>query len=171
MISPRYASIGIVLVAIALFGWVGATNGNKGGIGTAVDVADGHKGDIASQPISMRVDSLIDGAVVSCNEIGGKLDVETLAVQAINVGGEPGSITVVDESLLSCSASASMYCGSGGCAVHFLSDQYTLTMQLQGWEKKLKSIRLGLHGTACGQVGAVPCFKELTFVEGSFYVE
>jgi len=171
MINPRYASIGFVLVAITLFVWVGATNSNKDGTGTAEDVSHGPKGDIASQPISMRVDSLIDGAVVSCNEIGGKLDVETLAVQAINVGGEPGSITVVDESLLNCSASASMYCGSGGCAVHFLSDQYTLTMQLQGWEKKLKSIRLGLHGTACGQVGAVPCFKELTFVEGSFYVE
>ena len=171
MINPRYASIGVVLVAIALFVWVGATNGNKDGTGVAVDVADGPKGVIASLPISIRVDSLIDGAVMSCNEIGGNLDVETLAVQAISVGGELGPITVVDESLFSCSASASMYCGSGGCAVHFLSDQYTLTMQLQAWEKKLNSIRLGLHGSACGQVGYLPCYKELTLVEGLFYVK
>jgi len=158
-------------MVIALFVWVVPTKSAKDGTGTAVDVSDGPKGTIASQPISMRVDSLIDGAVVSCNEIGGKLDVETLAVQAISVGGEPGSITVVDESFFSCSASASMYCGSGGCAVHFLSDQYTLTMQLQVWEKKLNSIRLGLHGSACGQVGYLPCYKELTLVEGLFYVK
>ena len=63
MINPRYASIGFVLVAITLFVWVGATNSNKDGTGTAEDVSHGPKGVIASQPISMRVDSGDDASL------------------------------------------------------------------------------------------------------------
>ena len=167
MLNPRYISVGFVLVVVALFGWFGSSYGAKGVPDSAKSVAGDPKGLVASLPVSQRVDLLIDEAATTCKEFGGEFDIEALGVQTIQFDGEVDLITLIDEATFHCSAGASIFCGSGGCAVHFLSDQSTLTMQLQGWEKKPNSIRLGFHGSACGQVGAVPCFKELTLVEGS----
>lgn len=124
------------------------------------------RGLMTSLPISKRVESLIDESVTTCQGFDGELDVGVLGIQTLRIGNKDELVTVIDEATFNCSAGASIFCGSGGCAVHFLSDQSTLTMHLQGWEKKLSSILLGLHGSACGQVGAVPCYKELTLVEG-----
>ena len=171
MLNFRYISVGFVLVVVALFGWFGASYSAKGVTDSAKSVAGDPKGLITSLPVSQRVELLIDEAVTTCKEFGGEFDVGVLDAQTIQLRGEAGLITVIDEGSFSCSAGASIYCGSGGCAVHFLSSQYTLTMQLQSWEQNPNGIRLGLHGAACGQVGAVPCYKELTLLEGSFYVE
>mgnify|MGYP003385355880 CR=1 FL=1 len=171
MLNVRYASAGFVLMVIALFVWVVPTESAKNGAATAKSVASDLKGVMSSLPVSKRVESIIDEGAAACQGFNGEWDVDALEIQTMKIGNEAGLITVVDEASFSCSAGASIYCGSGGCAVHFLSDQYTLTMQLQGWEKKPNSIHLGFHGTACGQVGAVTCYKELTLVEGLFYVE
>ena len=120
-------------------------------------------------PIETRVELLIDEEGAKWCDGDFSLASETIRVIELDEVGE--SLTVLDEAGFQCSTMASVYCGSGGCKVHFLLKADSLSIQVQGWEYSDGKILLGLHGSTCGQVGAEPCYKTVTVKEGRFNVE
>ena len=94
------------------------------------------------------------------------------AIRVIELPETGESFTVLDESEFICPTMASMYCGSGGCSVHFLLEKESISLQLQGWEYKNGQLLFGAHGTACGnENGSKTCFMTVTVKEGYFNVE
>ena len=119
-------------------------------------------------PIETKVELLIDEGAKWCD---GDFSLASEAIRVIELDEAGESLTVLDEAGFQCSTMFSIYCGSGGCKVHFLLKADSLSIQVQGWEYSDGKILLGLHGSTCGQVGAEPCYKTVTVKEGYFNVE
>ena len=89
-----------------------------------------------------------------------------------NSDGED-DLVVLDESGFSCEDSASMYCGSAGCVVHFTTSADYSYGYIRDWQfVKTQSdkpvILFNLHGVACGEVGTTPCYSVVSIFEGRF---
>ena len=119
-------------------------------------------------PIETKVELLIDEGAKWCE---GDFTLTSEAIRVIELDEAGESLTVLDEAGFQCSTMFSIYCGSGGCKVHFLLKADSLSIQVQGWEYSDGKILLGLHGSTCGQVGAEPCYKTVTVKEGHFNIE
>jgi hypothetical protein len=80
---------------------------------------------------------------------------------------------IIDYSDVECDGSASYFCGSGGCTLQVLTSQgagnWVLKTESTVQDYKIVTMngrtvmRFGLHGTACGKVGAAPCTKVVDF--------
>ena len=83
-------------------------------------------------------------------------------------------IVTVDEGGFKClDTEGSAYCGSGGCRVHFITEVDKLSGFARDWEilqtrHGKKIILLLLHGSACGEIGVVDCFKVISVTNGRF---
>ena len=115
-----------------------------------------------------RLKSLIDEGAKECD---GDFSMNSEAIHVFELNNTGESLTVLDEAEFECSSSASMYCGSGGCRVHFLLNEDSISGQVQGWEYIDGQVLLGLHGSACDQVGTEPCYKKLKIQKGRFNLE
>jgi hypothetical protein len=119
----------------------------------------------ANTSIEARIELLIEDGAAECE---GDFSLTSKAVRVIELGETGGSLTVLDEAEFKCSSSASMYCGSGGCSVHFLLEKESMSPQVQGWEHKDGQLLLGQHGSVCGQVGTKVCYTTVTIKNGRF---
>jgi hypothetical protein len=80
---------------------------------------------------------------------------------------------IIDYSDVECDGSASYFCGSGGCTLQVLTSQgagnWVLKSEDTVQEYKIVAqkgrtvVRFGLHGSACGKVGAASCAKIVDF--------
>jgi hypothetical protein len=82
-------------------------------------------------------------------------------------------LAVLDAGGFSCDESTSMYCGSAGCVVHFITSADYFYGYTRGWQIiRAKSdqpiILLELHGVSCGEVGATPCYSAVSIFAGRF---
>ena len=122
-------------------------------------------------PLKTRLKSLIDEGADMCLEPEGFYLTDD-AIRVIELPETGESLTVLDESEFICPTMASVYCGSGGCSVHFLLEKESISLQLQGWEYKDGQLLFGAHGTACGnENGSNTCFMTVTVKEGHFNIE
>ena len=128
-----------------------------------------------SPEMHQKIQGTMSNAEQLCTDFDGELTTQDNVVRQLDLNSDNViDVVVIDESLLSCSTGASLYCGgSGGCSVHFLSASDLVTVRVQSWEQTRSEtgehvFRLGLHGTACDEMGATACYKDLTFKDGQF---
>jgi len=103
-----------------------------------------------------------------CAELqDGTLTLEEGAVRQVDLSGDGAPDWVLDEARLSCSSAASLYCGTGGCTVHFLVGDTLASQYSKGWEAvdfgAFRTLLLQVHGTRCGGIGAHACVQALTW--------
>ena len=89
-----------------------------------------------------------------------------------NLDGED-DLVVLDEAGFSCEDSASLYCGSAGCVIHFITPSDYSYGLMREWEiikthSDQPIILLSLHGVSCDEVGTVPCYRAVSIFEGRF---
>ena len=119
--------------------------------------------------ISFTLDELIAGGRSSCE---GNFTYEDAAVQRFDFNSDGEfDLAVLDEAGFSCEDSASMYCGTTGCTVHFItpvdySSGYVINWELVRTETDQPVIFLSLHGVSCGEVGSTPCYDVISIFEG-----
>ena len=118
-----------------------------------------------------KLDEMITDGRSSCE---GSFTLLDGAVERIdlNLDGEV-DLVVLDAGRFSCDESSSMYCGSAGCAVHFITPADYSYGYTRGWQiVRTKSdqpvILFDLHGVSCGEVGTIPCYSAVSIFEGRF---
>jgi hypothetical protein len=123
--------------------------------------------------MDFTLDELVAEGSASCK---GDFTLDDDAVQRFdfNSDGED-ELVILDESVFSCEDSASMYCGTAGCIVHFITSADYTYGYTRGWQiVRTKSdqpiILLELHGLSCGEVGTTPCYDIISIFEGRFIV-
>ena len=121
--------------------------------------------------IKNKLDELITDGRSSCD---GSFTLLDGAVERIdlNLNGEV-DLVVLDAGGFSCDESTSMYCGSAGCVVHFItpvdySYGYTRGWQIVRTKSDQPVILFNLHGVSCGEVGTTPCYAAVSIFEGRF---
>jgi hypothetical protein len=121
--------------------------------------------------MDFTLDELVAEGSASCK---GDFTLDDDAVQRFdfNSDGED-ELVILDESGFSCEDSASMYCGTAGCIVHFITSADYTYGYTRGWQiVRTKSdqpiILLELHGLSCGEVGTTPCYEAVSIFEGRF---
>ena len=121
--------------------------------------------------IETKIDELITDGRSSCD---GSFTLLDGAVERIdlNLNGEV-DLAVLDAGGFSCDGSTSMYCGSAGCVVHFITSADYSYGYTRGWEIiRAKSdqpvILFELHGVSCGEVGTIPCYSAVSIFEDRF---
>jgi hypothetical protein len=121
--------------------------------------------------IETKLDGLITDGRSSCEGSFTLLDgaIERLD---LNLDGDV-DLVVLDAGGFSCDESSSMYCGSAGCVVHFITPVDYSYGYTRGWQVvRTKSdqpvILFNLHGVSCGEVGTTPCYSAVSVFEGRF---
>ena len=121
--------------------------------------------------IETKLDGLIADGRSSCEGSFTLLDgaIERLD---LNLDGDV-DLVVLDAGGFSCDESSSMYCGSAGCVVHFITPVDYSYGYTRGWQVvRTKSdqpvILFNLHGVSCGEVGTTPCYSAVSVFEGRF---
>ena len=93
---------------------------------------------------------------------GGEFALEWGAVTRTDLDGDMYPDWVLDESGFSCSTAASLYCGTGGCASHFLVGDVLTSLRNQGWTMATigshRVLLADVHGSRCGGINPTPCF-------------
>ena len=123
--------------------------------------------------MDFTLDELVAEGSASCK---GDFTLDDDAVQRFdfNSDGED-ELVILDESGFSCEDSASMYCGTAGCIVHFITSAdytygYVRNWELVRTEADQPVIFFSLHGMSCGEAGTTPCYDVISIFEGRFIV-
>lgn len=113
----------------------------------------------------------LDRATTECAGFeNGTVTVEAEAIQRIDLTGNGDDDWVVDTHHMQCSSAASMFCGTGGCAVDFIVGDTVLDALSKGWEivpfGQLRVLLLQIHGSECGGTNLNPCVEALVWDPG-----
>jgi len=116
------------------------------------------------------VDDILGEARAACEGFeNGRFDAQD-AVTEVDLDGAAPLDRVVDESRFACSSAASMYCGSGGCALHAVIGERAWRWQSEGWRTldwgSLRVLLVALDGGWCGGYGAQTCVEAVVWSEG-----
>ncbi len=91
----------------------------------------------------------------------GSLSMEWGAVRRVDLDGDRQPDWVLDEAGFVCSSAVSLFCGTGGCASHFLVGDVLQSVLNQGWEVVTigpnRVVLLDVHGSLCGGINPTPC--------------
>ncbi|MCT8161253.1 hypothetical protein [Pseudoruegeria sp. SHC-113] len=123
-----------------------------------------------AQELPQALTEIIDARAADCAGFeNGELAVERGAVSRVDLNGDGERDAVLDESYLSCSSAASLFCGTGGCMVNFLIGDTVDTRLAKGWEAVLFGpftvVLTQVHGTECGGTGVNTCVEALVWDE------
>ena len=126
---------------------------------------------VQSSSIDFTLDELIaDGRLACETEFSLELDA---VVQFDFDDDDQFDLAVLDEAEFTCEGSASTYCGSGGCTVHFITPVDYISGQVRNWQlirtwDDKPVIFLDLHGQSCDESGATPCYDVFSIYNGRF---
>lgn len=122
-----------------------------------------------AQGLPPAVEADIKALKAECSPDKPKLEPGFIESRDINADGVKDHI--LDYGRFKCGDSMSLYCGSAGCTTKVFASlpggQYTVVLNQNVQALSFKTIKgkpamlLGLHGSACGKVGAEPCDKTL----------
>lgn len=120
-----------------------------------------------------RADAIIEEARAECAAIlDGTLTVPEGAITRADLTGDETPDAVVDLGKVSCSTSASLFCGTGGCSVTLLAGAAEERVLSKGWViERLGDMPVFLsqvHGSNCGGTNLRRCATAITFSEGAF---
>lgn len=115
---------------------------------------------------------LADGAAACAGVEDGTFALAEDAVAHVDLTGDGQPDWVVAERGFRCSTSAALYCGTGGCMVHFVVGSSVDARIAKGWTRidwpPATVILLELHGTECGGTNLRRCVEAITWSEGAF---
>lgn len=122
----------------------------------------------AAEEFPAPVQAEIDQARADCESFeGGDFSMAAEAVQQIDLTGDFTPDWVVDETHMSCSSLASLYCGTGGCGLSLIVGDIVTERLSKGWMivdfYQLKAILLDVHGSLCGGINPTPCLEALVW--------
>lgn len=116
--------------------------------------------------------AVLDEIRSDCAGLSGIVAVETGFARAEDLDGDGRSDPVIDYAAAVCSESASLFCGSGGCAMGFFlarDEGYRRLFSgtIRGYVAEPGGVlALDLHGSACGLVGYEACRKRFDVTSG-----
>ena len=118
------------------------------------------------------LDRIIAEARSDCASLDGEFSLLGEAVVEIDLTGDNEPETLLDASRFSCSTSASLFCGTGGCSISVLVDGQTYQWLSRGWKvvewEPHIVLLLDRHGSDCGGNNMRSCVEALTWTEGGF---
>lgn len=119
------------------------------------------------------VEKVIERAREECRGFrNGSLTVADGAVTRVDVTGDGQADAVVDARFFRCSSAASLFCGTGGCAITVIADGSTTGFLAKGWRiipwARHRVLLLEVHGSRCGGTNLRSCFQALNWSEGAF---
>lgn len=122
--------------------------------------------DISELPIQLQ--EKIEAARQVCTELdNGAFHLEWGAVDRVDLDGDLYHDWVLNERGFSCSAAASLYCGTGGCMSHFLVEDVLHSLLNQGWGLAdlgpNRVLLADVHGSQCGDINPTPCVTASTW--------
>jgi hypothetical protein len=121
------------------------------------------------------VTSVLDAAQNECRSFeNGTLEVGENTVVEVDLTGDGKINYLVDASEMTCSTAASLFCGTGGCALTAVVDGKPHEFLAKGWRVikmyDFPVLLLAVHGSECGGSGLRRCIKALTWSEGGFHI-
>jgi hypothetical protein len=122
-------------------------------------------GAAAADPVT----GILAAAEADCATLDGAFDAGEAVVEADLDGIDPTD-RLVDTSRFTCSTSASLYCGSGGCTLHAVVGDESWGLQSEGWRlidwDGRPILLVARDGGWCGGVGAAICFEAVSWSDG-----
>lgn len=119
-----------------------------------------------------EAERIIEEAKLVCNQLDNGVFDAGKAVTEIDLNGDGTADEIIDESLFGCSSAASLYCGSGGCALHAVVGDTVTSWQALSWKtidwNQDKVLLIGRDGGWCGGMGAEYCYEALNWLNGRF---
>lgn len=117
--------------------------------------------------------AVVEQARADCRNFeNGRLEVGDPAISQIDLSGDGKADEIVDFRHFSCSSSASLFCGTGGCPVTALVDGMPTEFLAKGWRvitwDSLPVLLLAIHGSECGGTNLRRCFRAVVWSEGAF---
>lgn len=117
------------------------------------------------------VTDILAAAAADCAGLeDGVLDATDAAVPTDLDGIEPMD-TLLDMSRATCSSSASLFCGSGGCSLHAVIGDASWEFQAEGWRmiewNGRPILLIARDGGWCGGSGAQTCFEAVSWSDGA----
>ena len=107
----------------------------------------------------------------SCADLDGEFAVRQGARRQVDFG-DGAAVALIDEAKFACTAAASLYCGSGGCQLHLISDDEALTFQATGWKVvhwgEDRILLIARDGVWCGGYGVDRCYEAVNRSGGRF---
>ena len=125
-----------------------------------------------SQSVENRITELLIQAKEDCASDGGVLELSGDEVNKFDFDADGVTdLSILNEIDYNCSSSASLFQGTAGAVVHIMTDKdyfsgYVRDVQAVTAFNNKQVILLGLHGSACNEVGYVSCVKAITLHEG-----
>ncbi len=121
------------------------------------------------------VSGVINTARDECRSLeNGTLEVGENAVVEIDLTGDGKANTLIDASEFMCTTAASLFCGTGGCALSAVVDGTPHEFLAKGWRVvkmyDFPVLLLAVHGSECGGSGLRRCIKALSWSEGGFHI-
>lgn len=120
---------------------------------------------------SDATDKIIDDARKDCQSFeNGVLEVSADAISLVDLTGNGVPDEVVDASHFSCSSAASLFCGTGGCAVSVVAEGVVGDYLAKGWRVTdwdgQPILLLAVHGSLCGGANPRRCIQAVIWSEG-----
>lgn len=114
--------------------------------------------------------------MATCREAGGRPSQRSGLLTSLDLNGDGVADYILDATAINCEGAASVLCGSAGCPLQvFLSGPRGFTeafgSNAQAWEVEQGNppvLKLNLHGSFCGRVGAETCIKRYAWNGASF---
>lgn len=128
---------------------------------------------VAPASASDIADKIIAQSRGECRSFeGGVLELTKQAVTRADVSGDGQPDEIIDSSRFSCSSAASLFCGSGGCAVTIIVNDKPTEFLAKGW-KIIKwdgqpILLLAVHGSECGGSNLRRCYRAVVWSDGKF---
>ena len=98
---------------------------------------------------------------------GGKLTIGWGAVRRPDLDGDEPPDWALDMRLVSCSSARTLFCGTGGCAAHFVVGDSRAEFLIKGWRMTdlggLRALLMKVHGAHCDGTNLTPCVRALTW--------
>jgi len=115
---------------------------------------------------------IFEAARADCESLGGLFSPGEGSLSEVDLARDEAVVTLVDGSKFSCSAAASLYCGSGGCSLYAVVGDETYEWQATGhrildWGQD-RILLIARDGGWCGGAGAERCYEALVWSNGRF---
>lgn len=141
------------------------------GIFLVSDTSSGESGDLPK-----NVGTVIDGYAKECQQMGGKLaDGDKPKILTGDLDGDSVDDYVINPKGMECSASATLFCPSGGCyiKVALSSKDFKDPTQIMGGDPKISEkqdgtvLDMSVDGVNCNTTNVEPCLGEYSWKDGT----
>lgn len=126
----------------------------------------------AQDQVPPRILSATESARQACQQQGRGIWQSDLALTRPDLNDDGAADWMLDPGEVPCSDGRNMFCGSGGCSLHFGSGSQVTERLAHGWGLidmgNTRIILLFIHGGNCGGFGYTACAEAIVWSDGGF---